>query len=208
MNTKFGMAFLGALCWALAIPAGAQDELAEPKWHYLECLMAGASHDWKSAYQLCSPLAEQGDAGAQFMTGLMYRDGLGVEKDDMQAVHWFRKSAEQGEADAQSGLAFMYSKGKGVIRDYEQAELWFRKAAEQGDANAQYNLGSMYARGEGVPKNYIEAYKWSNLASAQGDENAKRHVNLLELHMSSEQISEAQKQSAEWYKARKKIVDQ
>ena len=41
---------------------------------------------------------EQGDAIAQFNLGWMYRDGRGVDRDDYEAVYWYRKSAEQGYA--------------------------------------------------------------------------------------------------------------
>ena len=34
--------------------------------------------DYETAYKLILPLAEQGDAYAQFNLGLMYRNGLGV----------------------------------------------------------------------------------------------------------------------------------
>ena len=33
-------------------------------------------------------LAEQGDAEAQFLLGVRYRDGTGVPQDDAEAVRW------------------------------------------------------------------------------------------------------------------------
>jgi len=49
-------------------------------------------------------VAERGDASAQFCLGHMYETGLGVEKDDVKAVEWYRKAAEQGHAKAQDKL--------------------------------------------------------------------------------------------------------
>ena len=40
--------------------------------------------------------AEQGDAEAQYNLGVMYREGMGVTEDDVQAIYWFTKAAEQG----------------------------------------------------------------------------------------------------------------
>jgi TPR repeat protein len=40
--------------------------------------------------------AERGDASAQDKLGVMYEEGRGVQKDDTQAVAWYRKAAEQG----------------------------------------------------------------------------------------------------------------
>ena len=39
--------------------------------------------------------AEQGDAQAQHNLGAMYEKGLGVAKDDVQAVLWYRKAADR-----------------------------------------------------------------------------------------------------------------
>ncbi|MDO5297564.1 MAG: hypothetical protein Q4F00_13225 [bacterium] len=44
--------------------------------------------------------AVQGDAYAQKNLGDCYIQGKGVEKDQQQAVYWYRKAAEQGHADA------------------------------------------------------------------------------------------------------------
>ena len=40
--------------------------------------------------------AEQGDAEAQNVLGLMYSLGLGVPPDKHEAVKWYRRAAEQG----------------------------------------------------------------------------------------------------------------
>jgi TPR repeat protein len=46
--------------------------------------------------------AEQGDARAQDQLGEIYDYGEdGVEEDDVQAIHWYRKAADQGDAKAQ-----------------------------------------------------------------------------------------------------------
>ena len=100
--------------------------------------------DYKTAYQLWLPIAEQGDAEAQYNLALMYEDGLGVPQDYKEAVKWYCLSAEQGDADAQFNLGQMYRKGEGVPQDYKEAVKWYRLSAEQGIAQAQYNLGVMY----------------------------------------------------------------
>jgi TPR repeat protein len=55
--------------------------------------------------------AEKGDAEAQYSLGLMYREGRGVPKDDVEAEDWFRKAAGQGFAKAQDSLAVMHRDG-------------------------------------------------------------------------------------------------
>ncbi|MBF0500996.1 MAG: sel1 repeat family protein [Candidatus Riflebacteria bacterium] len=110
-------------------------------------------------------LAELGEADAQFSLGNMYFRGLGVQKDDKEAVKWWRKAAEQRDAQAQLYLGSMYYYGNGVQKNLEEAAKWTRKAAEQGNSSAQGILASMYNLGEGVAKDEKEAAKWLRKAA-------------------------------------------
>ena len=85
-------------------------------------------------------LAEKGDAKAQYNLGEMYLRGEGVEKDEKEAVKWYRKAAEQNSALAQYDLGQMYEIGLGVEKDEKEAVKWYRKAAEQGDEDAKAAL--------------------------------------------------------------------
>ncbi len=125
------------------------------------------------------PLAEQGDASAQFVLGSMYYTGTDVPRDYAEAVKWFRKAAEQGQAKAQYSLGVMYDDGQGVPQDDAEAVKWFRKAAEQGYARAQNNLGFMYRNGKGVPQDYAEAVKWYRKAAEQGYAIAQNNLGLM-----------------------------
>jgi TPR repeat protein len=52
--------------------------------------------------------AEQGDAEAQNSLGVFYSFGIGVDRDEREAVKWFLKAAEQGHSDAQHRLGQAY----------------------------------------------------------------------------------------------------
>ena len=88
--------------------------------------------NYVTAYKEWLPLAEQGDARAQFNLGLMYLNGDGVPEDDAEAVKWYRKAAEQGYAAAQDNLGGMYVKGEGVPQYDAAAVKWYRKAGRAG----------------------------------------------------------------------------
>ena len=107
--------------------------------------------DYATALREWDPLANQGDAQAQFQLGWMYSKGEGVSEDDQEAVKWYRLAAEQRHAHAQYNLGLMYDSGWGVPKDDKEAVKWFRRAAEMGFAEAQHNLGVMYQKGRGVP---------------------------------------------------------
>src|ERR1039458_9365426 len=118
--------------------------------------------------------AEIGDAECQWQLGFAFGSGcLGVERDEAEAVKWYRKAVEQNFVRAQFNLGVCYERGLGVATDYVEAAKWYRKAAEQNFALAQYNLGICYANGKGVVKDEEEAVKWfgksveQNIAAAQ-----------------------------------------
>ena len=54
--------------------------------------------DYATALQEWRPLAEQGNADAQYNLGVMYDNGQGVPQDYAEAVKWYRLAAEQGYA--------------------------------------------------------------------------------------------------------------
>ena len=93
--------------------------------------------DYATALTEFRPLAQQGDADAQFYLGQMYSEGRGVPQDDAEAVRWYRRAAEQGDAEAQHNLGFMYSKGQGAPQDYVQAYMWVNLAVAQGREDAR-----------------------------------------------------------------------
>ena len=63
------------------------------------------------------PLAEQGDAEAQYNLGVMYDEDR-TRRDAVEAVRWFRIAAEQGHIAAQYRLGVMYAEGEGVPEIY------------------------------------------------------------------------------------------
>jgi len=92
--------------------------------------------DYAAALEEWRPLAELGDAEAQYNLGVMYDEGASLEKDLNKAAEWYRKAAEQGFVDAQANLGMMYYHGQGVDRDHEKAAHWLHRAANKGDTES------------------------------------------------------------------------
>ena len=89
--------------------------------------------DYATALREWEPLAEQGNAVAQYNLGSMYGTGQGVPKDHKTAVRWFKLAAEQGDANAQGNLGLMYLLGQGVPQDNVYAHMWGNLAASNGN---------------------------------------------------------------------------
>ena len=147
----------------------------------------------------CIPLAEAGDAEAQYQVARSYYYGEGVPQDYAEALHWVRKAAEQGNVNAQHGLGVAYAFGRGAAQDYTKALTWYRKAANQGDANAQFNIGWSYRWGKGVPQDFLEAYSWWSLAAANGDEYAIGSRDSLAKQLSRTDLAAAQRRASQLY---------
>ena len=86
--------------------------------------------------------AKKGDALAQYNLGVMYANGQGVPKDEVEAVKWYRKASEQGDDLAQFNLGVKYANGQGVAKDEVEAYKWWLLAGAQGieDAKEDYAI--------------------------------------------------------------------
>ena len=174
--------------------------LALPVWADFQAGMtAHDREDYATALREWQPLAEQGNALAQYHVGMLYHKGRGVPQDDGQARKWYAKAAAQGQPKAQFSLGTLYFNGEGGSKDYQQALRWIRLAANQGEALAQTKLAIMYDDGNGLPKDKVQAYKWLSLAATNGDKPAPMLRDLLAKEMTAAQIAEAKKLAGEWY---------
>jgi len=125
--------------------------------------------DYATALRLVRPLADQGDADAQYNLGVMYAKGQSVPQDYTEAFEWLRRAADQGYPPAQSSIGLMFADGLGVPQDYVQAHMWLDLAASR----------------------YPDSLK-------EGRDKAIRTRDLVAAKMTPAQIAEAQKLAREW----------
>jgi TPR repeat protein len=159
--------------------------------------------DYATAFEKILPLAEAGDARAQFNLCVLYHEGRGVPQNYAEAAKWFRLAASQGDAKAQFSLGALYAEGQGVPQNYAEAAKWFRLAASQGYAPAQGSLGALYYLGHGVPQNYAEAYFWFDLAAARlppgpVQQDAEKIRDEVATLLRPEDLAQAQQRASAW----------
>jgi TPR repeat protein len=88
--------------------------------------------------------AAGGNAEAQNELGeACYTGRLGVSRNPVEAVKWFRRAAEQNLATAQSNLGICYERGDGVAKYEVEAYKWDLLAAAQGDTKAKHNVSML-----------------------------------------------------------------
>jgi TPR repeat protein len=111
---------------------------------------AQAREDWTLARRLLTPLAEAGNAEAQYRLGDLCYKAQGAPQDDAAARAWYAKAAEQlaseWAAEAQVNLGIIHALGRGVPVDRVAALMWMEIAAANGSDLAQQDLPLYVAR--------------------------------------------------------------
>lgn len=114
--------------------------LATPAWG--QSLDDGAralvSGRFGEAVRHLGPLAQQGNADAQYLVGTMYANGDGLPQDVPRAERLFRAAAAQGHARAREQVEFLRA-----LRPPAQAAAVAPPAAPGGDAGWRVQLGTV-----------------------------------------------------------------
>ena len=76
--------------------------------------------------------AEAGDPAAQIELGDHYESGDVLERDDAEALKWYREAAQQGHLEGQYSMGVMIFSGRGQSEDRVEGAKWIRKSAEAG----------------------------------------------------------------------------
>lgn len=120
--------------------------------------------DYPAAVATWRPLAERGDADAQFNLGQAYRLGRGVPLDLAAAKIWFERAARNGHIDAQTTLGLLIFENG----DRSQGLKWLKQAADQGEPRALLVYGTALYNGDGIAADRVLGYAFVSRAAAQG----------------------------------------
>lgn len=118
------------------------------------------------------PLAQKGDAEAQYNLAAYYEDGRGVKQDCNRALELYKAAADQELVIAQYYLGVIYDKGRCAEPNQELARQWYKIAAEKGFEIAQYNYGIYLFYGRGGSKDEESGLKWLKRSADQGNPSA------------------------------------
>ena len=102
-------------------------------------------HNPKAAFELLKKAVKHGHADAYDRLGCMYGFGEYVEKDDEQAVKYFKLADEYGSSNGALNLGVAYHAGRGVEKNLKKAEACYQKAADRGNAEAAMIIAECYA---------------------------------------------------------------
>lgn len=112
-----------------------------------EGMNAYTSGDYDTAAREFKILAVKGEKESQYLLGLLYEEGQGLPRDDVEAAFWYARAADQGYVDAYFALGQLFVHRKGERQDRMAAHHWFSLAKEYGhrlgDQEMRRNLNDM-----------------------------------------------------------------
>ncbi|WP_419901638.1 tetratricopeptide repeat protein [Kiloniella sp.] len=166
---------------------------------YLKGVTAFEQGDHAVALSYWLPMAESGDAKAQYSLGKLYetggQDGVVQYK---EAIRWYLQAAEQGIAAAQNNLGRLFAQGLGADVDREKAVHYWQLASQSKHAMAQYNLGLAYFRGEGIEQNIEQSVFWFHQSANNGVGGAQ--YALGEVYRLGLSVPKDMGEARKWYK--------
>ena len=120
--------------------------------------------DEDRALELARESSEKGSRYGQHTLGEL----SAVQRDDFQALVFYRAAAVQGLDAAQCSLGKMYQCGYGVAQDNAEALRLYELAAAQGLSEALFSVALCHELGDGVSVDVEEARSWCRRAQAAG----------------------------------------
>ena len=123
-------------------------------------------------------IANQGDPHAQYIMGLLCRDGGLLVPDTEQAKRWLELSAQE-LPDAQYALGKLYLADDPDIHDPAKGLYWLQKAADSGHEYAAYRLGKEYLTERNIPRDTTQAAMYLRQAAERANPYAQYLLGKL-----------------------------
>ena len=180
-----------SICWG----TGAAADYIKAK-HFFD------KEDYKSALIEANQSAAQGDANSLNLLGIMYQNGMGVEKSLSKAISIFEKAIKQKSGKALLNLGQIYSSEKYGLMDKKKAESLLLLAINTKDRmisnEASFNLGLMYYFDDTFSENELKAVKYLTLAADNTHIDATKALG---------HIAETQASAFFWYEKASRFGD-
>jgi TPR repeat protein len=128
------------------------------------------------------PLADRGDADAQYNIAQAYFLGRGVPQNANLAEQWYARAARQGHEQAQANYGLLlFQNGR-----RREAMPWIEQAANRGDPRAQYVLGTALYNGDLIAQDLPRAYALMSRAAQTGLPPAVTQLEAMNRLISAE----------------------
>lgn len=144
-------------------------------------------------------LAGEGDVHAQFLTGVLYRDGRLLIPDTKKARYWMEQAAKHELPQAEYALGKLLLSDDPDVYDPSEGIRWMKAAAQNGNDYAAYALGKEYLSAKHVVKNLDSAKEY--LQQAAENENPWAQYLLGKLYLTGEGAGADNNAAYAWFQA-------
>ena len=178
-------------------------------------LSAITSKDYATAIKILLPIAENGNASANFYLGYLYFNGMGVIANEKEAKKFrscaakiFKEQAENGNNEAISKLGRILADGSQLDdTDFLEELKWLKLASKIGCREASFMLGNIYNTGYKINDsnendffpiiNKKEAFNWFKISAEQG--MAFGMINVASFFRLGTGVDQDLKEAFRWY---------
>jgi enhanced entry protein EnhC len=127
--------------------------------------MSDSKEKQAHAYLVAEEKAKSGSPEAALLLGMLFDRGLGVERDERNAVHWYKQA--QSNPVSAFILGTYYAKGHEVSQDKEGAAALLKQAADAGFSYADLNLAVLeHNQGQDFLPNLKKAHDLGNITAS------------------------------------------
>ena len=170
---KFLLAFFLVFLWSVTA-------LADVNPHYVAGMTAHDSGKTLEAVKEWMAGAEQGDGDCNNALGWLYMSGSGVEKNEAEAIRYFKRGVELENEKAHANLALAYIRGSGGLpKDYDAAYALMKKVEDSEVPFVLRVSGLVYKHGIGTSKDYEKALDFFKKIK-DDNEQTKKDIAFLE----------------------------
>ncbi len=197
------------------LEVGSMPENKQAKAAFKRAVKAFNDNNLERAIAFVKFAAEKRYLLAQWRLAKAFRDGIGVKRDDVKALEWFRKVADRHDPSLRRSRQKLRATVSALVAlaDFSRTgventsfnknlsrshSIYHYAATQYGHPGAQYQLGIMYLNGEGVEKNRRVGMRWLMLAARKG--YAKAQAALGDIYLSYKDSPKYRLQGLMWYR--------
>jgi len=129
--------------------------------------------------------ADEGYSAAQYLLGLRLYYGLGLARDNGQAMSCLRAASTDHDYRAIEFLKIIKTRSRGEKKDLESVVAGVKQKARSKNPDAQYTLAFMHLVGDGVSKDGGEEVRWYRAAAGK---NARAAFMLSLMYQAGEGV--------------------
>lgn len=123
--------------------------------------------------------ANNGNVEAMNNIASCYCNGVGVERNYLEAIKWYKCAAKKGSKKSCQELAHLYLYGFVGLSNVDEAIKWFERCAEEINKEDLYKIALSYLNGNGVAQNPKNGLLYLRRSAEKGHTDAQYRLGLM-----------------------------